>query len=720
MIVNSDKRHLETSEGLKVQGFSIDVANPKAFEILSSGIYTNKILAIIREISCNAYDAHIAAGKPLEPITVHMPNALEPWFSVLDNGPGLSHDDVINLYSTYFASTKTTSNDFIGAFGLGSKSPFSYVDAFTVTSRFNGKKRIYSAFKAENGLPSITLMHEEDTTECNGFEVQVPVKSSDVGTFKAEAASFYKYFKPAPNIVGDKLAIKYDDVVVTHNNITILHKSDYTDVNIVMLRQGNVVYPLDTNQIKSPNNMLNNYSYGYDQKVLIDVPIGTFEVTASRESISYTSKTIKALEELLLNSAKEIVEYINDKVDNAASYYDAYEAYTKYNTMFKHNYIIAAFTNIKQVMQYKGKDLKWTLSRYTTDMQKKFTGVVEVSHDFLSGRYRYRRNITNSSYDNNLDFDTFKSGDVVLYVNDVPTNKFSAFVITHRKEFLEKRILILEGTDPEAYIRECLADFEPQIKYSIKKLSEVGAIPSPDRLKNSIIKAISFDNYYSNDPVKMHQVEKVDISKGIKYILANIRNGVLVPVDTCFRQESNRSVIGALVTWKSVINLDTSNVYIVSTRHYNKLLAFGATVTEFKPEIGALRTKLETDPDVLAHLKWLENKGIWDTADNTFINLVNRRAQITNKSAVAIEVFDAYLNRPKATITTVGEQKLRALTELGSDLERKTVNQYYNHHKTNPDLTKFYNAYPLLRHVSSHGHYNAYENAIEYINLTNR
>ena len=37
----------------------------KAFQILSSGLYSNKILAIVRELSCNAWDAHVAAAKTL-------------------------------------------------------------------------------------------------------------------------------------------------------------------------------------------------------------------------------------------------------------------------------------------------------------------------------------------------------------------------------------------------------------------------------------------------------------------------------------------------------------------------------------------------------------------------------------------------------------------------------------------------------------------------------
>ena len=56
----------------------------KAFKILSDGLYANKIRAIIRELSCNAVDSHVAAGKADVPFSVHLPNQLEPWFSIRD------------------------------------------------------------------------------------------------------------------------------------------------------------------------------------------------------------------------------------------------------------------------------------------------------------------------------------------------------------------------------------------------------------------------------------------------------------------------------------------------------------------------------------------------------------------------------------------------------------------------------------------------------------
>ena len=147
----------------------------KAFSILSSGLYANKIRAIIRELSCNAVDSHAAAGKRDTPFDVHLPNTLEPHFAIRDYGTGLSHQQVTQIYTTYFESTKTASNEFIGALGLGSKSPFSYTDNFTVTAIQNGVKGIYSAFINGDGVPSIALMMQEPTDEPSGVEVKFSV-----------------------------------------------------------------------------------------------------------------------------------------------------------------------------------------------------------------------------------------------------------------------------------------------------------------------------------------------------------------------------------------------------------------------------------------------------------------------------------------------------------------------------------------------------------------
>ena len=167
--------------------FSIK-SSASSFRILSSSLYSNPIAAIIRELSCNARDSHVEAGNT-EPFKVHVPTMLDPTFYVQDFGTGLGHEQVMSLYTTFFESTKTSSNDYVGALGLGSKSPFSYTDNFTVVAIKDGVKNVYSAFINDAGIPSIVRGHSEHTTEHSGVKVEFAVESKDFKKFSEEAVS---------------------------------------------------------------------------------------------------------------------------------------------------------------------------------------------------------------------------------------------------------------------------------------------------------------------------------------------------------------------------------------------------------------------------------------------------------------------------------------------------------------------------------------------------
>ena len=123
MKLNTTSSHIEIQGELEQGSFGIK-QSPKAFQILSSGLYSNKPMAIVRELSANAADAHVLNGNQAVPFEIKLPNRLDSQFYLKDFGPGLSHDQVMRLYTTYFDSTKSESNDFIGGLGLGSKSPF--------------------------------------------------------------------------------------------------------------------------------------------------------------------------------------------------------------------------------------------------------------------------------------------------------------------------------------------------------------------------------------------------------------------------------------------------------------------------------------------------------------------------------------------------------------------------------------------------------------------
>ena len=300
----------------------------KAFNILSSGLYANKVRAIIRELSCNAVDSHTAAGKMDTPFDVHLPNTLEPWFSIRDYGTGLTHDQVSQIYTTYFESTKTNSNEFIGALGLGSKSPFSYTDNFTVTAIKDGVKGIYTAFINEAGVPSIALMMSEATEEPSGVEVKFSVNDRyDFDKFRQEASSVYTYFALRP-VVGGSSNFQFRDVEYDTKDI-VPGVHSYKDSRRSVAVMGNIAYPIEVpNADQSLDNLRQLLGCGLE----MHFAIGELDFQASREGLSYIPQTIEAIKAKLTAVNAQLAVHIAKEADAVPNLWDrAVLLYKKYH-----------------------------------------------------------------------------------------------------------------------------------------------------------------------------------------------------------------------------------------------------------------------------------------------------------------------------------------------------------------------------------------------------
>lgn len=294
MIINSTPDNIATLGNVaEVSEFKIR-NSAKAFGILSSGLYANKIRAIIRELSCNAVDSHVAAGTPGILFDVHLPTQLRPYFSIRDYGTGLSHDQVLNIYTTYFESTKTASNDFIGALGLGSKSPFSYTDNFTVIAIKDGRKGVYSAFINEHGVPAVAVMGQGDTEEPNGVEVKFAVTDfDDFRKFNYEASQVYRYFSLKPNFTGAEVnisTVEYEDEAIVPNVFQRKNQNYNQHGNRAIM--GNIEYPID---LPNKRGIDAELTFIDDKGIDFFFDIGEIDFQASREGLQYTEKTLKSI-----------------------------------------------------------------------------------------------------------------------------------------------------------------------------------------------------------------------------------------------------------------------------------------------------------------------------------------------------------------------------------------------------------------------------------------
>ena len=310
MIIEGVKKSTETSGTFKTSGFRID-ASAKAFKLLSSNPYKFKVRAVIRELTCNALDANTDAEVSAAP-RVHLPTKLEPWFSVADNGKGLSPDDVRDVYTVYFCSTKTNSNKLIGALGIGAKSPYCLVDSFIVKSVHDGVKYTYSAYKDEDDLPQMALLSSEPTDEPSGVEVVVNVMGRDI-EFQNEAVEVFKYFDVIPEInissVKEKIVAAREFKVKGDG---FAFNTGYGSCKAIM---GNVAYDIPD-------------GYGLDIDGYIRFEIGDLDFDLGRESLSLDNKTIANL--------KARVEQVRDGMaDHIISLIEAEDTEFKRAKMFE-------------------------------------------------------------------------------------------------------------------------------------------------------------------------------------------------------------------------------------------------------------------------------------------------------------------------------------------------------------------------------------------------
>jgi hypothetical protein len=318
MILHQNTRDIQRS-GIKVEREATIVADAVAFKVLSDMLYPDKPLAIIRELLCNAMDSHIAAGKPLTPVKIHLPNIMEPYLSIRDEGLGLSFRDTCVLLLTYFKSTKRADNQVTGALGLGSKSPFSYVDSYTVTSRFNGRMFMFNAFINEAGNPSMALLAKARTDEPNGLEITVPVRRSDFQTFHQRAAAVIQWFKVKPEVSGAPgFAVRETKYVEEGADWKISEYNHY-DHN-AMAVQGNIAYPINSNSMPE---LPKGYASLFNMGIHFEFKIGDISFTAGRDAISYDKKTVSNLVAAMDRFINDAPKKFQQQFDNCKTLWEA-------------------------------------------------------------------------------------------------------------------------------------------------------------------------------------------------------------------------------------------------------------------------------------------------------------------------------------------------------------------------------------------------------------
>ena len=166
MKLHQHKNTVETNVQAVSTSFKIGNAS-KIIGFLRDKVYTNKVHSVAREIISNGRDAMREVGKG-NGFEITVPTALNPVFEVRDFGPGISPDRMEDIFIAYGSSTKENSNEFTGGLGIGSKSPFSLVDSFSVVTFIDGVKRAYACEIGSSNEGQLTLISTTATKEATG------------------------------------------------------------------------------------------------------------------------------------------------------------------------------------------------------------------------------------------------------------------------------------------------------------------------------------------------------------------------------------------------------------------------------------------------------------------------------------------------------------------------------------------------------------------------
>ena len=331
------------------------------FNVLRNQLYSNKILAVLREYSCNAVDSHVEAGHN-RAIEVTLPSRLSLELKIRDFGIGLSEQDIQEIYAFYGESTKRKSNSLIGQLGLGSKSAFAYGDNFVINSYLNGTKTIYNAYIDPSQIGQIAKLASSPTSEANGVEIVIPVKPADCDTFVHTAKELFRYFKVKPVIRG-VADFQYEQSKATHsgNDWRILetNRNQYGRRTVAIM--GNIAYSVSESALKLDENnedeavierMLNNCN------IELDVPIGELDIAASREGLQYTERTIANLKKRILVVRDALVAEVTKALDGANSLWSFKRMLGEMHDYSSPYYVVCNALRGKSGYNFKGQIVK--------------------------------------------------------------------------------------------------------------------------------------------------------------------------------------------------------------------------------------------------------------------------------------------------------------------------------------------------------------------------
>ena len=318
---------------LETVAMTIDESSVQHLMSTMTNLYSDPVLAVIREYSSNALDSHIRAGVKT-PILVELPTDNNLNFVVEDFGIGMSKDDIANIYSRYGLSTKNNTNAEIGAFGLGCKSALAITDRFDLIARKDGIETVAYIQKNNKGVGIVHFVSETPTAQPNGVKVTVPVSFGHFPRFKSSSETVFDTWAVGSVLVNGEpnKAVQYSDewvevspagepiawVKLNESSSFTTYRSYANLFSNTTFVIGGIAYNMErVSYTDSPFKGGDYEKLGkmvQDTKIIINLPIGSVDLTPSREQIMITDKTVKSINSIISDIAGNLRETMSNYI----------------------------------------------------------------------------------------------------------------------------------------------------------------------------------------------------------------------------------------------------------------------------------------------------------------------------------------------------------------------------------------------------------------------
>ena len=724
-------------------------ASAKAFKILSDGLYSDKLAAPIRELSTNAYDAHVAKGNIHTPFDVHLPSVAEPWFSIRDYGIGMSKQELQTTYTTYFDSNKTHSNDFVGCMGLGSKTPFTLSDAFTVTSVKDGKKTTVINYLDED-VPNFSIISEEDTDEASGTEIKfTPTEANTYDKLRESAQRILGYFDVTPNLT---IGSTKEEVKVPTKR---LEGKDwyYVDSQLAhsdsIILMGNVAYPFNFCDVSDDFEKKYGWSNTYEYRRLVSnlvfrVPIGNLDITASREEIGWTSEGREYMVNFVERVNNEIKDIMNEQLNDCENFWDAR---ILFNSMVGYNE--EYYSDIDRNGSGSIGHFKWTeqLSWNGIDVSERY-GDASKNPNLEKMDYRLfwlgspKRNRYHGADKVNRRSDVHGiipfDADVEFFQNDLPTGSVSR-VNHYVRENKNKVVLVFdEFTNKERkYLK--LIGYPNKIRVT----SELEKPPSnrntSTTTKDNVIAYEKTDDYGWNPSGNWSSEEEISLNTKDTIYYVPIRNWKVYFHDS---EYSNTCKLDTLLG--KVIEQDDVKIYGIKYAQTKKLAKYknfknvfdvisDYIESSFKNKTGSLYQSV-----VARKFYHFKHEGSYKVVNNLLNNRVFKRVCVLLKESGNTDTIKELMKIRR--IININNHSEKSVSEKDSQLSHDFENfaRFTNHYERN--LYSYFTSkvsytlkniphmlsqeYPMVRFMGgaldgSGSYTKSMENLIEYMELVN-